>query len=89
MVILPNCEEVIDEKMRFDFEPVKRLLSNEKGVHVRELMPYYVAQKKASPQGIARYYWPLDRHHNGKGYGLMAAAIYSHLKPILSFHEIP
>lgn len=78
IVFLPGAEEVKHKRYYHDMEPIKASLRNQ-GVPFIDLLPCYLHESKGGEM-IDEYYWKIDRHHNAKGYEMMAECIYKGLQ---------
>lgn len=52
-------------------------------VQVVNLLSYYKDTKQLKPEDFKRYYWPIDGHHNSKGYQLMAEGAFTAVAPLI------
>lgn len=63
----------------FDMAPLISQLQRLPGVKVYDQQAFYNAEFSTKGNDQAKYYWPLDGHHNARGYELMARSIYQAL----------
>lgn len=64
----PMCQEVLDDSM--ECAPVMKELQKQ-GVETFNMLDYFISHGIDSAHA-SQYYWPIDRHHNNKGYAIMA-----------------
>lgn len=76
IVIRPNTiKDIITEQPGYDFDPVLKPLAGRTGAVVVDLIPLYRQYMKQSGKDPQDFFWPVDGHHNSKGYHLMAELI--------------
>ncbi len=63
----------------FDMNSVITQLQRLPGVRVYDQQAFYDVEFSIRGNDRAKYYWPLDGHHNARGYELMARSIYEAL----------
>ena len=51
----------------------------EPGLHFIDLLKYYAEQGTITKETVQQFYWPIDLHHNTKGYQIMGEAIAKHV----------
>lgn len=83
VVFRPEKGELISDKYEIDFSPLKMFLSQQKGVYIYDVAPYFKQQASNTGKEVNDYYWKKDGHHNSDGYAVMAEGIYGFVKPIL------
>lgn len=49
-----------------------------------DLLKFYKDSLHITPTQVNDYFWPVDAHHNAKGYNAMAHAVFSYLQPVLA-----
>ncbi|MCX6198745.1 MAG: hypothetical protein NTY88_05930 [Bacteroidetes bacterium] len=79
VVLQPFLGEVKSNQYSYDFSKIMKALNRIDNLKVVDLLPFYKTQitnRNTSPES---FYWPLDGHHNGKGYAMMADGIYAAL----------
>lgn len=82
MVFQPNVREITHRKYDYNFSHFQKFLSANEKVYQFDLLPWYIKYFETSDNNVNDYFWPKDRHHNSKGYELMAEGIYSYLKQL-------
>jgi lysophospholipase L1-like esterase len=73
VVIHPLLPEV--EQKQFLLAPLVERLRREAGIPVVDLDAYYLGPDGIGEGGAAEYYWPIDGHHNPRGYALFARGV--------------
>jgi hypothetical protein len=68
--------EVNSRKYSYDFSAITDELGKMNNVQICDLMPLYISYVKDQSTNISDYYWPIDGHHNSRGYTMMADGIY-------------
>lgn len=82
LVIRPEVDEVKMNKYAFNFSPLIQSLSVHNNNKVVDLLPFYQSYMKQNGLKPEELFWKKDRHHNTKGYKMLADGIYSFLKTI-------
>ena len=76
VVTHPLWEDLIHEKRLYNcFDKLISALENEQRINFIDLLEYYKVNDKMSKENVSSFYWPLDGHHNTKGYEVMGSAI--------------
>lgn len=83
IVLRPDPVEMKIQHYTFDFSPFIEFLDKNESAEFFDLLPMYTTYIQAGEDDYKNYYWPEDRHHNSKGYEMMARCIYKKLAPIL------
>ena len=55
-------------------------LSNDTSIAYVDLLDYYTVNGIITEETAAEFWWPLDAHHNGRGYHVMGEAIADAIK---------
>ena len=79
VVLQPFLGEVKSNQYSYDFSKITEALNRIDNLKVVDLLPFYKTQIKNTNTSPESFYWPLDGHHNGKGYAMMADGIYAAL----------
>lgn len=79
IVLQPFLGEVKLNQYSYDFSKIMAALNSIDNLNVIDLLPFYKTQIKSRNTSPESFYWPLDGHHNGKGYAMMADGIYAAL----------
>lgn len=79
IVLQPFLGEVKLNQYSYDFSKITEALNRIDNLKVVDLLPFYKTQIKNTNTSPESFYWPLDGHHNGKGYAMMADGIYAAL----------
>lgn len=61
-------------------EKFRHLFVSDYDLKIIELAPCYLSKVKNKKEKLESYFWPIDKHHNGIGYQMMAECIYNQLK---------
>lgn len=77
VVIHPNsAEEVIDNRYRHQLGRLTSVLKDGKdGLRFVDLLDYYLRNQSMTGRDARDFFWPVDGHHNTKGYEVMGTAI--------------
>lgn len=75
IVVFPISDEIKDDYIPVTKECMARLSKKYTVIDLRE---FYLS--KTTDKNYESFYWPEDRHHNAKGYQMMADGIYDFLK---------
>jgi lysophospholipase L1-like esterase len=78
IVFLPGADEIKNKRYYHDMAPIKKSLI-EQGIPFIDLFPCYLSMSDNGAL-IDEFFWKIDRHHNAKGYKLMAKCIYEGLR---------
>lgn len=78
IIIRPEKNEVLTESA-FDFSKIILAIHAQKNMKVINLFPHYKSFFNKKKTALNDYFWPIDGHHNAKGYHLMATFIHSEL----------
>ena len=79
IVLQPFLGEVNSNLYQYDFTEILSVLKNVDNVSVIDLLPFYREKIKQDNSSAQTFYWPIDGHHNSKGYEMMAEGIYTTL----------
>ncbi len=80
VVLQPFMNEVIAHNYSYDFTAILQGLQKIDNLRMIDLLPFYAEQIKSTHTKPEVYYWPLDGHHNAKGYWMMADGVCAGLK---------
>lgn len=87
LIIVIQCNE-----HDFDLAPIITALQQLPGVRVYDQQAFYTAEFATPGHETRSYYWPVDGHHNPRGYELMARSVYQaldsfYLRPIVQAQD--
>ncbi len=83
VVLRPDKSDLVKGTYYYDFSAILDKLRGDSRVIVIDLLPLYKASLAKYNTTADPYFWPLDGHHNSKGYHLMATTMYTALAPLL------
>jgi lysophospholipase L1-like esterase len=84
VILRPDKSDLLKGAYYYDFAAILHSLQKDNRVTVIDLLPLYKAYLAKHNTTADTYFWPLDGHHNSKGYHLMATTIYTALAPLLT-----
>lgn len=79
VVLQPFLGELKSNQYTYDLSEIISALKSIDNLKVIDLLPFYTSTIKNTNTPAESFYWPLDGHHNAKGYGMMADGIYNGL----------
>lgn len=82
VVMRPALEELEDNGFVFDFSSFLEFIESN-NIMLINLLPQYIQYIESRADFFHQYYWSNDRHHNSKGYDMMAKCMYKEIIPLL------
>ncbi len=79
----PERSEIVANKYEYDMSFFDQFLKNNPNFHHIDLLPFYRSQGLIDQTTTSSFYWPMDGHHNSKGYEVMAKGVYIGIQAIL------
>jgi len=76
VILQPFLGEIEANKYQYDLSVIVGELKKINNIQICDLMPFYQSYAKSHHKAAAYYYWPIDAHHNSRGYTMMAEGIY-------------
>ena len=76
IVLQPFLFEVNSQKYQYDFSEITNGLKKIDNIQICDLMPLYKSYLLDHDKTAPDYYWPIDGHHNSRGYTMMADGVY-------------
>ncbi|MFH1319641.1 MAG: SGNH/GDSL hydrolase family protein [Bacteroidota bacterium] len=73
IVFHPRIHEVI--KGKFDFDEMILNLNSETQIAILDLLDFFINRENMNKTNVSKYYWPINKHHNAKGYELFAKGV--------------
>ena len=80
VIFHPHLHEI--SRTEFIFNDIISRLKTETDIHVLNMVEYFSRYVDKNKIDMKDYYWPIDYHHNKKGYKLFAESVYDHIKEI-------
>jgi hypothetical protein len=74
-VLHPAQFEVETERYRAPFHRVVADLKQMPGIEVLDVLTYWQERRIVTPENAAGFYWPVDSHHNPRGYAALGQAV--------------
>jgi lysophospholipase L1-like esterase len=84
VILRPDKSDLTKDAYCYDFTTILRSLRSDSRLTVIDLLPLYKTYFATHNTTADTYFWPLDGHHNSKGYHLMATTMYTALAPLLA-----
>ena len=78
LILHPQLNEAI--KGNYFYDTFASAFKNDKRLDVVDLLPFFKNKKINSKETACQYYWPIDQHHNAKGYKLFADGVFEFLQ---------
>jgi lysophospholipase L1-like esterase len=75
LVIMPKERELASNELAYNFNNIKSECYQITGSNAVDLLPLYKSYADQHKQPTGFYYWKKDRHHNSKGYEMMASVL--------------
>ena len=75
LVVHPTKWEIIRGSYDPAYDAFARGLERTPGLRVADLLKDFARDGKITPANATEFYWPLDLHHNARGYAVMGDAI--------------
>jgi len=80
IVLYPTEYEIENRNYEYDYKTILKEIKKYKHLKVIELFDCYNEYASLRKNDLSYFYWKFDRHHNGRGYEMMAHCIYEQLK---------
>ena len=75
VVLRPDINEIVDNAYSYDLTTILTGLKADKDITVIDLLGRYKNYIQATNTRPGNYYWQLDKHHNAKGYQMLATVL--------------
>lgn len=82
LVVDPSAIEVQLGRYDPEFDGLLKNIARDQRLRMVDLMEAFAADGTITPKTAADFYWPLDYHHNERGYEVMGRAIAGHVVDI-------
>ena len=83
VVVSPIAWEVQQGSYEPEFEEALNLIAGNPRLGFVDLLKDFGSEGTITPSTVAGFYWPLDYHHNERGYAVMGGAIARHVAGIV------